>query len=169
VGKTLASRKKSADSRLPTRCKNKLNKMVLFQMIVSTSRPLKANGLPSIWVGIPANLKQTPPILVFVVPVDVARTLSRQTIEPSVSNTSVRNSPNLDKWDQYVLEVNDERLWKILCLIMQRAVIPDFTASWVDIWMERIRGFCWVLECWPVVAEQQMVGMTGMIELLYNC
>jgi hypothetical protein len=77
--------------------------LVLFQMTVSTSHPVKAHGLASIWAEIPAILKKTPPILVFVVPVHAAKTFSRQIIAPSVSNT-----PKFDEWDQYFLAVSAE-------------------------------------------------------------
>jgi hypothetical protein len=81
--------------------------LVLFQMKVSTSHPVKAHGLASIWAEIPAELKATPPILVFVVPVDAANTFSRQKIVPSDSDT-----PNFDEWEQYVLPVSAETLWE---------------------------------------------------------
>jgi hypothetical protein len=82
--------------------------LVLFQMTVSTQHPVKAHGLASIWAEIPAELKKTPPMLVFVVPADAANTFSRQTIVPSDSNT-----PNFDEWEQYVLPVSIETLWEI--------------------------------------------------------
>jgi len=81
--------------------------LVLFQMTVSTSHPVKAHGLASIWAEIPAELKRTPPILVFVLPVGAANKFSRQTIVPSGTNT-----PNFDKWEQYVLPVSAETLWE---------------------------------------------------------
>jgi hypothetical protein len=81
--------------------------LVLFQMTVSTSHPVKAHGLASIWAEIPAELKRTPPILVFVLPVGAANKFSRQTIVSSGTNT-----PNFDKWEQYVLPVSAETLWE---------------------------------------------------------
>jgi hypothetical protein len=86
--------------------------LVLFQMTVSTSHPVKAHGLASIWAKMPASLKRTPPMLVFVVPEEVATEFSTQTITPSVSSTSVGDTPKFDEWDQYVLAVSDETLWK---------------------------------------------------------
>ena len=84
----------------------KTNKLVLvlFQMTVSTSHPVKAHGLASIWEGMPAELKKTPARLVFVVPVDAANKFSKQTTVPS--------TPNFDKWEQYVLPVSAENLWE---------------------------------------------------------
>lgn len=78
--------------------------LVLFQMTVSTSHPVKAHGLASIWEEIPADLRKTPAILVFVVPVDTAKEFSKQTIVPS--------NPEFDKWEQYVLPVSAETLWE---------------------------------------------------------
>jgi len=68
--------------------------LVLFEMTVSTTHPVKAHRLASIWAEIPAELKKTPPILLFVVPADAANTFSRQTIGSSGSNT-----PNFDEWE----------------------------------------------------------------------
>jgi hypothetical protein len=76
-------------------------------MTVSTSHPVKTHGLASIWAEIPAELKRTPPIFVFVVPVGAVTTFSRQTIVPSGSIT-----PNFDEWEQYVLPVSAETLWE---------------------------------------------------------
>jgi hypothetical protein len=80
--------------------------LLLFRMTVSTSHPVKAEGLASIWAEIPEDLRETPPILVFVVPADVANTFSEQTIVPLVCNP-----PGFDKLEQYVLAVGDEILW----------------------------------------------------------
>jgi len=67
--------------------------LVLFQMRVSASHPVKAYALARIWAEIPANLKQTPPILVFVVLVDVAKTFCRQTITPRQQHLSQEPQP----------------------------------------------------------------------------
>jgi len=48
-------------------------RLVLFQMTVSASHPVNEQGLAAIWAAMPANLKRTSLILVFVVPADVAR------------------------------------------------------------------------------------------------
>ena len=40
--------------------------LVLFQLTVSGSHPVKSHGLANIWDAMPAALKETPPILVFV-------------------------------------------------------------------------------------------------------
>jgi hypothetical protein len=57
--------------------------LVLFQMTISSSHPVKSHVLASIWEVMPTDLKRTPPILVFVVPDDVAQEFSRQTIVAS--------------------------------------------------------------------------------------
>jgi len=85
--------------------------LVFFQMTVSTLHPVKAQGLASIWAEIPEELRETPPVLVFVVPADVANTFPEQTIVPSGSRTSGSNTPDFDKCEQYVLAVSDEILW----------------------------------------------------------
>ena len=84
--------------------------LVLFQLTVSG---VKSQGLASIWDAMPATLKETPPILVFVVPEVVERRFSRQAIASSDSNAS---SP-FEEWDQHVLAVNDK-----LCGNIQRPV-----------------------------------------------
>ena len=48
-------------------------RLVLFQMTVSASHPVNEQGLAAIWAAMPANLKRTSLILVFVVPADIAR------------------------------------------------------------------------------------------------
>ena len=64
--------------------------LVLFQMTVSTEHPVKAEGLARIWAEIPQALRDTTPILVFVVPTDVANAfaLKRQKISDSANKTS---------------------------------------------------------------------------------
>jgi len=86
--------------------------LVLFQLAVSTSCSVNARMLESMWAGMPATLKRTPPILVFVVPDDVAGKLSRQTKTPSDLNTSDSNTPKFNHCDQYVLAVSSKTLWK---------------------------------------------------------
>jgi len=81
--------------------------LVLFQMTVSTSQPVKAKELARIWAEIPEKLRETPPILVSVVLADVTNTLSEQNIVPSRCNPS-----GFDKWEHYVLTVSDEILWE---------------------------------------------------------
>jgi hypothetical protein len=82
--------------------------LVLFQFTVGGSPPLKAHELESIWEQMPARIKETPPILVFVVPDQVASGFSRQTVTPSGSNAS---SP-FQEWDQYVAAISIETLWE---------------------------------------------------------
>jgi len=64
--------------------------LVLFQITVSTEHPVKAEGLASIWAVIPQKFREAPPILVFVVPADVASTFAskRQSISGSANQTS---------------------------------------------------------------------------------
>jgi len=76
-------------------------------MTVSTSQPVKAQEFARIWAEIPEELRVTPPILVSVVPADVANTLSEQNILPSRCNPT-----SFDKWEHYVLTVSDEILWE---------------------------------------------------------
>jgi len=85
--------------------------LVLFQMTVSTLHPVKEPGLASIWAEILEELRETPPIFVFVVPTDIASTFAEQTIGPAGSRTSASNTPDFDKWEQYVLSVSDKVLW----------------------------------------------------------
>jgi len=93
--------------------------LVLFQMTVSTEHPVKAEGLASIWAVIPQALRRAPPILVFVVPANVASTFAfkRQSISGSANQTSgstrsTRNHPDFETWEQYVLPVSDKALWE---------------------------------------------------------
>jgi len=68
--------------------------LVLFRMTVRILHPVKAQGLASIWAEIPEELRETPPILGFVVPDDVANRFSEQTTVPSGSRTSGSNTPD---------------------------------------------------------------------------
>ena len=93
--------------------------LVLFQMTVSTEHPVKAEGLASIWAVIPQALRRAPPILVFVVPADVAsRFASKKQIisgpanQTSASRRSTRNHPDFETWEQYVLPVGEKTLWE---------------------------------------------------------
>jgi hypothetical protein len=69
--------------------------LVLFQMTVSTEHSVKAEGLASIWAVIPQELRETPPILVFVVSADVANTFAskRQTISGAANDSSAGKTP----------------------------------------------------------------------------
>jgi hypothetical protein len=81
--------------------------LVIFEVAVSVSHPVEAHGLLRIWAEMPPNFKQTPPILVFVVPADVARQFPRQSITLSDSHDSCV----ADEWDQYVIPVSSKSLW----------------------------------------------------------
>jgi len=85
--------------------------LVLFEMTVDTPHTVKEERLASIWAEIPEELKETPHILVFVIPVEVAKTFPKQPIVPSVRKTSVGNH-DFGKWEQYVLAVDAQRLWE---------------------------------------------------------
>jgi hypothetical protein len=82
--------------------------LVLFHFTTSTAHRVKAHWLASIWAEMPATLKRTPPILVFVVPDDIAMKFPRQTITLSDSN----NSGVVQEWDQYVFPVSSKTLWE---------------------------------------------------------
>ena len=105
----------SVDSFAVTECAAAGGKvLVLFQMTVSTEHPVKAEGLASLWAVIPQALRRAPPILVFVVPADVASTFAskRQSISGSANQTSASNPPDFETWKQYVLPVSDKTLWE---------------------------------------------------------
>jgi len=84
--------------------------LVLFLMTVSTSHPVNVRGLASVWAEIPAFLRKTSHILVFVDSVDPAKMVSRQTVTLAVSNPSVTATitPKFAEWDWYVLAVSAE-------------------------------------------------------------
>lgn len=87
--------------------------LALFQMTVSPSHPVKAQGLLSIWEAIPAQLKETQPILVFVVPADVVESFSsNQRIVATATETPDSDPPDFDAWPQYALPVSAETLWQ---------------------------------------------------------
>jgi len=104
--------------------------LVLFQMALSKSHPIKAQGFASIWPELPEELRDTPPILVFVVPADVATTISKQTMVPSGSSTTACNTPDFGKWEQYVLAVSDQILWETSTAkcCNERSIISALTA-----------------------------------------
>ena len=61
--------------------------LVIFQMTLSSSHPVEEDGLASIWSAMPSSLKQTPAILLFIVPAEAAKKFRRQTIKPSDGKT----------------------------------------------------------------------------------
>jgi len=82
--------------------------LVLFQITLGTSHPVKEDELASIWSAMPASLKRTPPILVFVVPAEDTTKFRRQTIEPSDGATP----SSFQSWHQYVIPVGSKTLWE---------------------------------------------------------
>jgi hypothetical protein len=92
--------------------KTKKPVLIFFQMTVRPSRPFEAQGLASIWAEIPEELQKTPPILVFVVPADVAETFSEKQTVDSVMKTTNSNLPDFGQWEQYVFAVSAESLWE---------------------------------------------------------
>jgi hypothetical protein len=91
--------------------------LVLFQFTGGGTHPVKAHGLESIWEQMPAELKELPPILVFVVPDHVASEFSKQTVMPSGSNAS---SP-FQEWEKYVAAVSIETLWELQRPVMGKS------------------------------------------------
>lgn len=80
-------------------------RLVLFQFTIGGPHPVKAGGLMSIWKELPAELNQTDPAIVFVLPEEKKMSFSRQPVTP------VENEDPFKKWPQYLLGVNDAKLW----------------------------------------------------------
>ncbi|KAI5813435.1 hypothetical protein BZA77DRAFT_119709 [Pyronema omphalodes] len=81
-------------------------RVVLFQFTIGGSHPVNASGLMSIWKELPAELNQLDPAVVFVIPEEQKTLFPRQPIIPSSENEDP-----CGRWPQYILGINDAKLW----------------------------------------------------------
>ncbi|KAF8545093.1 hypothetical protein BDD12DRAFT_800727 [Trichophaea hybrida] len=80
-------------------------RLVLFQLTIGGSHPVNSSGLMSIWKELPAELNQTDPAIVFVIPEEQKLLFTRQPVIPA------ENEDPCGRWPQYVLGINDAKLW----------------------------------------------------------
>jgi hypothetical protein len=80
-------------------------RLVLFQLTIGGSHPVNASGLMSIWKELPAELNQTDPAIVIVIPEEQKLLFAKQPVIPT------ENEDPCGRWPQYVLGINDAKLW----------------------------------------------------------
>ncbi|KAA8892588.1 hypothetical protein FN846DRAFT_915174 [Sphaerosporella brunnea] len=87
---------------------NHITKIVFFQITVSQNHAVKAKGLDNVLEHLPADAKKEAPVIVFIVPASELTGFKRQKID---LGGSVINKHPAEKWHQYVLSFDDDKLW----------------------------------------------------------
>jgi hypothetical protein len=98
----------SADSLAICKAPNGHIKIVFFQITVSQNHAVKAKGLDNVLEHLPADAKKVSPVIVFIVPKSELTRFKRQKID---QGGSVINNHPAQKWHQYVLSFDDDKLW----------------------------------------------------------
>jgi hypothetical protein len=85
--------------------RNNAPQAVFFQITLNPNHGLKSDGLRAAWKALPAAVTKTDPIVVFLVPHDMAPNYKLQAIQPA-------KAP-FKSWKQYVCGLAEERIWGI--------------------------------------------------------
>ena len=81
--------------------------VIFFQITISPYHPMKNAGLQEAWEALPSGLQGHPPIIVLIVPDEMAATYRRQSITPTVIGHPTK------QWCQYVVGMKNTHFFLI--------------------------------------------------------